>query len=655
MGVFGQCKPGATDSRAAGLLRAALAGFVVVAWVVLGGATATLLAAGLALVHGVLLVAGRPRFLTGEPLSNVLLDSLTLGLLVAGTGGAGSSFFPLYLLAAMGVAGVSGRGKVAVATAALVGGYLVAVGLAGVAAGLGAATVALACIVVALWGYRAREISGREEDLSAALSEERDRAARAEGLVSGFGVILGASSVEEILAWTARSARDACGCSYAHVATFEGNHHASVMSGDAEAYPSWWHPSVQDLLLRARREGGAVRSGAEVYGTKDFLAVPLESETNGIVGAVIVGGGDFGDDEERALALVSAAAGFALEAADGSPGGRDPVSGLPNRASLHRVLRRELSQGRTLTILAVGLVGLDDYNRTHGFPAGDRLLRRIGGRLAGGRRAFHHGGDEFVVVLGGTGEARARRTALAIQQAISEEAEDWVRAAVGFVHAGPEPDDPDLVVEKALSALRGGKPEAADRTGEIVEALVGALEAKDPGIGDHLRGVCRISRDIARRVGIPDEQVEILVTGALLHDIGKVGIPDHILHKPGRLTDEEYGVIKRHPILGAQIVAPVAELAPTLPIVRHHHERFDGGGYPDGLRGEDIPLQARIVSVADAFDSMIRSRPYGYGVSHEVALGEIDANSGSQFDPRIVAALKAVLEAGEGRRAGFMA
>jgi HD-GYP domain-containing protein (c-di-GMP phosphodiesterase class II) len=111
-------------------------------------------------------------------------------------------------------------------------------------------------------------------------------------------------------------------------------------------------------------------------------------------------------------------------------------------------------------------------------------------------------------------------------------------------------------------------------------------------------------------------------------------------------------VMKRHPVLGAEIVSPVQELAPALPAINHHHERFDGRGYPDGLRGEEIPLLARVLAVADAFDSMIRDRPYGYGISQEAALKEVEDNAGTQFDPRIVGTLREVLEDTGDRRAG---
>ena len=179
------------------------------------------------------------------------------------------------------------------------------------------------------------------------------------------------------------------------------------------------------------------------------------------------------------------------------------------------------------------------------------------------------------------------------------------------------------------------------------------MEAKDPNIKEHLRSVSSLSLRIGREISLPEEQMEALANGALLHDVGKIGIPDRILQKTVRLTEEEYTEIKQHPALGVGILTPVKEMASALPVVKHHHERYDGRGYPDGLEGEDIPLIARIVSVADAFDSMIRARPYGYGVSQEAALEEIGENSGTQFDPRIVSVLLEVVYAPDERQGGF--
>ena len=201
-----------------------------------------------------------------------------------------------------------------------------------------------------------------------------------------------------------------------------------------------------------------------------------------------------------------------------------------------------------------------------------------------------------------------------------------------------------------------GESSAQDKLTEgsvegFAESLVEALEAKDPNIERHLRAVSRLASLIGRRMSLPQEQMQALIVGGLLHDVGKIRVPDTVLHKPGRLTAEEYEVMKRHPVLGIEIVSSVKELAVALPAINHHHERFDGTGYPDGLSGEDIPLVARVVAVADAFDSMIRDRPYGYGMSEEAALKEVEDNSGTQFDPRIVRTLREVLEDAGDRRA----
>ena len=674
MGVSGRGITWPATSPAAGVARVALAVllFAILARASPDAGALALICAGAFLLVGVLLIVGWPRALSRAPLAPVALDALLLGLLVAGTGGD-AAYFPLYFLAALGVFWIGGWARVAVAALLIAGGYLVAVGFADgagalgtVPVGLGAGLLALFCAAVGYLGYGARDLAGRGRALSSALSSERDRAERAEGLVSGFGPALETLSLEEILSWTARTARDACGATYAHVAALEGGHHASVLEGEVDACPSWWHPSIQGLLLRASRGGEAVRTEEEIHGTGGFLAVPVGAAGGGW-GAVIVGGREFGAEEERVLALISAVVGPALEAAEEAPGGRDPVSGLPNRASLQRVLRRELSRGRALTVFAVEVGGLGRYNRTHGFAAGDRLLRRVGERLGGGRRAFRYGGDEFVVVLGGTEEARARRTALAIGQAVSEEAGELVRPAVGFVHAGAGHEDPDPVLKTAVFALREARagtdgavgfpapaevPESDGRPGGVVEALVGALEAKDPGLGEHLLNTSRIAGGIAREMSLPEEEVEDLIVGALLHDVGKIGIPDQILHKPGRLTEDEYERMKRHPALGVEIVSPVSALAGALPAIEHHHERFDGSGYPAGLGGEDIPLAARVVAVADAFDVMCRDRPYGYGVSQEAALQEIERNASAQFDPEVVGALRRLFEGTDDLRAG---
>src|ERR671911_598502 len=664
-------------SPGAGLIRVALAGGVALLLALaFPGVGVTYLAAGLALLFGMFLIVGRPAILVRERLVRVLLDSALVGVLVASTGGVDSPFFPLYFLAALGIAWIETRPKVVVATAALVAGYPAAVAASEGIGALGSTPVvlrtgliALFCAAVAFLGSEMQGSRSLASRLSSNLANEKDRVQSDERLLSKFGPVMKVLSLEGILGWTVEAAHTVGGGPYAHVAALKGNHYKTILEGDFDVCPSWWHPSIQRLVLQSCREGEIVRSEEEIHGIDGFMAIPLGTGEDEKWGAVVVGGGEYGAEEERVLKLLAGGIGPALEEAGDSPGGLDQLTGLPNRASLHRVLRRELSYGRPITVLAMQPTVVRD----HGLVAGDAFLQRLGKRLRDSRqRAFRYG-DEGFVVLSGAGESRARQAALTLQQQhVSEEAgsPDDLRltVAVGWVFA--ETGDEESVLDAAMRALKRakGRPEgisglpagtqtperlveSEQRVSGIARSLIEALEAKDPYIKEHLRAVSGLALRIGSEVSLPGEQMEALASGALLHDVGKIGIPDRILQKSGRLTEDEYAEIKRHPALGVSILTPVAELASALPVVKHHHERFDGKGYPDGLRGEDIPLIARVVSVADAFDSMIRARPYGYGVSKDAALEEIRENSGTQFDPRIVSVLLEAVYAPDKRRA----
>jgi HD-GYP domain-containing protein (c-di-GMP phosphodiesterase class II) len=178
----------------------------------------------------------------------------------------------------------------------------------------------------------------------------------------------------------------------------------------------------------------------------------------------------------------------------------------------------------------------------------------------------------------------------------------------------------------------------------VAEALAAALEAKDGYTAGHARWIAELGVEVGRELGLSEDQLGDLRYGAIFHDIGKIAIPDAILNKQGPLTAAEFEVIKTHPEVGEQILAPVPFLADVRKIVRHDHERWDGTGYPDGLRGPQIPVGARIVLVVDAFHAMISDRPYREAMPEEDALKELRANAGSQFDPTVVEALVAVLQ-----------
>lgn len=167
-------------------------------------------------------------------------------------------------------------------------------------------------------------------------------------------------------------------------------------------------------------------------------------------------------------------------------------------------------------------------------------------------------------------------------------------------------------------------------------AFVETIEARDPYTKQHSASVSKYAMTIARASGFTQEDVAKLNVSGNLHDIGKIGIPDNILLKPGRLTDEEYEIIKKHPIIGSNIIAHLGMWTEEQDIIRHHHERFDGKGYPDGLKGEEIPLLSRILSVADVYDALTTDRSYRRKMSDDVAVNIIKENSGSQFDSKIV-------------------
>lgn len=177
-----------------------------------------------------------------------------------------------------------------------------------------------------------------------------------------------------------------------------------------------------------------------------------------------------------------------------------------------------------------------------------------------------------------------------------------------------------------------------------VKAFVAAIEAKDPYTRGHSERVTSFSLAMAERLGLSGRDMEDIRTAALLHDVGKIGVKEEILNKTTSLTDEEYRIVKMHPLIATKIVEQIPLLADVIPIIAHHHERYDGNGYLDGLAGEEIPLGARILAVADAFDAMISERPYHSALSFTEAVGELKRNAGSQFDPKVVEAFCEVLE-----------
>lgn len=651
----------------AGLVAALLAG----AWVSINSPSAYV-AVGLALVYGGLVLVGRPR-LIWDGFVSVFLDSVLVSLLVAGTGGAVSFFFPLYLLASFKIVRASDNFRAAAGTLVLVGGYLVAAWFTPGARELfpvpafaaRVALVLLCCGTATVLAIRLRSTVRHAEKLSSALDAERAYQTRLEAAVSSLGPLLSVMGLDEILGWVADTAREVTGADYTHIATTDGRHRTAV-EGNLDLYPSWWHPTIQRLVLHGGQTATVQRTGEAVLGLEGFLTVPLVLDNGAVLGAIVAGGGDLGDAEERILTQLAAKVSPALKESIDAPDGRDALTRLPNQSSLYRVLKRRLAYEGSLTVLSVRLDLFEPSRKRSGRYYEKAVLQALGEELSRAHRwVFYLEEGQFIVLLRGVNQARMRGTAFAIRRLAERAASEQglsSTASVGYVGAEAAYEDPKPLVQAALDALHAataepervagvsvGDHDSAGRAklstrAEVALALVAAAETHSPPLGDHLRAVSRVAQLIGAGMGLTQDRLDTLVAGALLHDVGKIGVSDAVLRKAGPLSKEEEQIIRQHPAMGANLVSSIRGLEETVPAIKHHHEWFDGNGYPDGLRGEEIPLEARIVLVADAFEAMIRGRPYRFRRSQRDAVWELEHCAGTQFDPEVVKALVAVLE-----------
>jgi putative two-component system response regulator len=203
-----------------------------------------------------------------------------------------------------------------------------------------------------------------------------------------------------------------------------------------------------------------------------------------------------------------------------------------------------------------------------------------------------------------------------------------------------KPVDRVELVARVRSALRlKALYDTLDSAEHVIFSLAAAVEAKDSYTEKHTHRVAETARMVGERFGLPERALDALYRGGIIHDIGKIGVPDHILLKPGPLDGDELRTMRQHPLIGESIVRPLRSGVPLLPIVRNHHERVDGGGYPDGLKGRAIPHLARIVAVCDAFDALTSDRPYRRARSLEDALGILSDGAGRQWDGEVIEVL----------------
>jgi two-component system cell cycle response regulator len=323
----------------------------------------------------------------------------------------------------------------------------------------------------------------------------------------------------------------------------------------------------------------------------------------------------------------------------------DALTGLGNRRSLLLDIddaARMAGPHERYAVLLFDLNGFKGYNDSYGHPAGDALLARLGDRLViavdGRGRAYRLGGDEFCV-LARIGDETADDLAAVSIAALCEVGDGFsVSTACGIAVLPDEAQDTSAalaIADRRLYEDKGGGRPAGEQD-STREVLLQVLREREPDLHQHLHGVASLAREVGWAFGLPAEELDVVVRAAELHDVGKVAVPDAILHKPARLEPAERKIIERHSEIGERIIAVAPGLRPVARIVRSSHERWDGTGYPDGLAGEQIPLGARIVAVCDAFDAMTSNRPYQAGIDADSALEELARHARTQFDPVVV-------------------
>ena len=363
----------------------------------------------------------------------------------------------------------------------------------------------------------------------------------------------------------------------------------------------------------------------------------------------------------------------------------DRLTHVANRpmllATLYDEVERAARYGRPLTVAFIDLDHFKSINDTYGHDVGDDVLEHVALALRDNIRRTdtigRYGGEEFVVLLPETTVDEATAVAEKLRLLVSKlrfdargaeqlavtvsiglagghgqplRVDDLLRDADAAMYAAKslgrnqtyafaEVDDDSARIPRApiSTAARAAAADVGERGRRAAEAALASIIMPLPHYGGRPSAlIATIAVELARRLDLADAEVERIRVASLLHDIGKVGVPDEILEKPGPLSSEEWQTVVQHPRIGQEILNRVAAVKDAAAIILHHHERYSGHGYPHGLRGSDIPLGARIVAIADAYDAMLRDRPYRAAIGHDAAVAELRAQAGTQFDPALV-------------------
>jgi diguanylate cyclase (GGDEF)-like protein len=413
---------------------------------------------------------------------------------------------------------------------------------------------------------------------------------------------------------------------------------------------------------------------ARHLGMISAAVVPVKAR-NEVIGLMVIGASDIDvlePEDATVLDVFSEQFGVGItnalmyeEARDRAE--RDPVTGLLNHRTLQQMLLREMTtaddQRGSLAVVLMDLDNFKFFNDTYGHLSGDDVLRMVGMAIEQSCSekdiCGRYGGDEFMILLPGADHQTAGRVAQKVRKSLSDagyrpagQQQQHVPLAMSYgvaVYPSDGLSRHDLIVQADANLYRsksgGGDAVSAPSPHiararaipgyEMLDSLVATVDNKDRYTRRHSEDVAEYAYILGGAMGLDQEMLDTLAVAGLLHDVGKIGVPDSILRKPGKLTADELVAVQSHPTFGALIVGAIPSLRHILPAVRHHHERFDGRGYPDGLAGEEIPLIARIMAVADAVSAMTTDRPYRNGMEWTDVLAAIEKGLGTQFDPEI--------------------
>lgn len=360
----------------------------------------------------------------------------------------------------------------------------------------------------------------------------------------------------------------------------------------------------------------------------------------------------------------------------------DGLTGLYNhryfQERLHTEIERARRYERPLSLIMLDLDNFKAFNDQHGHQEGDRLLAWLAAMCKREMREIdicaRYGGEEFTIILPETplpdAFAAAERLIRLVENESSAQFSQQITASAGVASFPDHGQSRHAVILSADVAMYRAKQDGKNRVCSYqsdlareyratperlqmllsqedlgaIEALSAAVDAKDPYTHHHSESVTSYALELGQRLMLPAQEIENLRAAALLHDIGKLGMPDKVLRKKGPLQLDEWQHVENHPKIGSRILERVQQLSSIVPGVRHHHERYDGHGYPSGLSGKDIPLQARIIAIADAFDAMTSHRNYRSALSPERALEELRQCAGDQFDPELVEIFVSMVE-----------